>query len=174
MSHFGGPYWFLKHFSYPPQNFSQRASFKHPYDDFLNDDFWLKNVKLVKTQKFCRHRVNQSFFLASSYSHFLIGWIFRKLALFVFLILFEFYFSSICLLKSIKTFSFSFRWLKTCFRQNSQYIRPHISHNVFQVRIEFLQVLSLEKTFCFLTPLHTRICVLLRIGRCISYWSSHA
>ena len=38
--------------------------------------------KLVRTQKFCQNRLNHSFFLKGSYSHFLIWWIIRKLAFF--------------------------------------------------------------------------------------------
>ena len=81
---FWGPYLSWKHFSYPPLNLSrQGASFKHPYDYFLSDDFLTKKVaKLVETQKFCQNRLNHSFFLKGSYSHFLIWWIIRKLAFF--------------------------------------------------------------------------------------------
>ena len=52
---FWGPYIPLKHFSYLPLNLScQDASFEHPYDHILSDDFLTKKVgKLVKTQKFC-------------------------------------------------------------------------------------------------------------------------
>ena len=52
---FWGPYIPLKHFSYLPLNLSCRgASFEHPYDHILSDDFLTKKVgKLVKTQKFC-------------------------------------------------------------------------------------------------------------------------
>ena len=52
---FWGPYIPLKHFLYPPLNLSrQGASFEHPYDHILSDDFLTKKVgKLVKTQKFC-------------------------------------------------------------------------------------------------------------------------
>ena len=47
--------------------------------------FWSKKVaKLVETQKFCQNRLNHSFLLKGSYSHFLIWWIIRKLAFSVF------------------------------------------------------------------------------------------
>ena len=40
---FWGPYLSWKHFSYPSLNLSrQGASFKHPYDYFLSDDFLTK------------------------------------------------------------------------------------------------------------------------------------
>ena len=70
---FWGPYLSLKHFSAQPLNLScQCTSFEYPYDYFLSDDFLTKKVgKLVKTQKFCHHRLNQSFFLQGSYSHHL-------------------------------------------------------------------------------------------------------
>ena len=50
-----GSYIGSKYFSYLPLNLSrQGASFKHPYDHILSDDFLTKKVgKLVETQKFC-------------------------------------------------------------------------------------------------------------------------
>ena len=48
--------------------------------------FWIiiflikKVAKLVETQKFHHHRLDHSFLHQGSYSHFLIWWIFRKLA----------------------------------------------------------------------------------------------
>ena len=42
---FWGPYIPLKHFSYLPVNLScQDASFEHPYDHILSDDFLTKKV----------------------------------------------------------------------------------------------------------------------------------
>ena len=46
--------------------------------------------------------------------------------------------SSICFLKSLRPlFSFSYYWLKTWFRRNSQYILTRICHNAFRVPIKF-------------------------------------
>ena len=48
---------------------------------FLIIIFLIKKVaKLVETQKFRHHRLDHSFLHQGSYSHFLIWWIFRKLA----------------------------------------------------------------------------------------------
>ena len=56
------------------------ASFKYPYDYSLSDNF-LTVGKLVETQKFYHH-LNHSFFGTGWNSHFLIWWIFKKLAFF--------------------------------------------------------------------------------------------
>ena len=88
---FWGPYLSWKHFSYPPPNLSrQGASFTHPYDFFfLSDDFMTKKVaKLVETQKFCQNRLNHSFLLGATSSHFFIWWIFRTSAFLIFFELF--------------------------------------------------------------------------------------
>ena len=63
--------------------------------------------------------------------------------------------------------------IRKCFRRNSKYIHPRFSHNMFPVPIEFLQVMSLEKTFFFLAPLHIQISILSRVGEYISYSTSH-
>ena len=62
---FWGPHIPLKHCLYLPLNVSrQGALFKLPYDHILSDDCLTKKVgKLVKTQKFCLHRLSYLFFL---------------------------------------------------------------------------------------------------------------
>ena len=63
----------FKLFSHTPLNLSRRdASFKCPYDYILAhncDD--QKVAKLVKTQKFCLERLNQSFLMGFIYSFFI-------------------------------------------------------------------------------------------------------
>ena len=53
-------------------NFLSFAKFCHFFDK--------KMAKLVETQKFHHYRLDHSFLHQGSYSHFLIWWIFRKLA----------------------------------------------------------------------------------------------
>ena len=71
---FWGPYIPSKHFSYLPLNLScQDASFEHPYDHILSDDFFdQKSGKIGQNSKILFKRLNHSFLVRVSYSHFLI------------------------------------------------------------------------------------------------------